>query len=508
MASAYDCGGFEYQFVSTPQDIFVCKICHLPSRDPHLTKCCGHVFCKSCLDAMKEAQSIVNNICPVCRNEDFVTFPNKQVERDIKSLHVYCINKGKGCKWQGEVNCIENHLTKDGGCKYGEVICTSGCGGKMLRRNLTKHVETKCPRRKVNCQYCHLRKEYQFIEGKHKKECAEYPLACPNKCEEAGCIRRKDMNKHRSRCPLEVISCEYETMGCEVRMTRQTQKEHNKEKMEYHLHLTKCKLVETSNELSKNKVELTETKVKLKDQLDAADCKLERTISELNKTSLRLAVALDDLSVTRQQLSSIKVQFSDRFTKLESLLPKTNKNASITAVPTFLPVHEWSSEVHKAAQASSTGNEVTPVIFKMSGIAKKMKTKRDWFSDPFFTHKIGYRMRLQVDIAGCDEFKDTHCSLYVRLMRGRHDDDLSWPVKCSLKVSLLNQIHSSQHHTDTIDFREAMYDRYVSYRVTGGEMADKSWGNPDFIAHEDLSKVTSTCQYLKNDCIFFQVHRM
>ena len=46
------------------------------------------------------------------------------------------------------------------------------------------------------------------------------------------------MNEHRSRCPPEVIK--YETMGCEVRMTRQTQQEHNKEKMEYHLHLTRC----------------------------------------------------------------------------------------------------------------------------------------------------------------------------------------------------------------------------------------------------------------------------
>ena len=59
-----------------------------------------------------------------------------------------------------------------------------------------------------------------------------------------------DMHEHRSRCPLEVINCEYETMGCEVRMTRQTQQEHNKEKMEYHLHLTKCKLDEINRELS------------------------------------------------------------------------------------------------------------------------------------------------------------------------------------------------------------------------------------------------------------------
>ena len=89
---------------------------------------------------------------------------------------------------------------------------------------------------KMGCQYCQLRGEHQFIEGKHKEECVEYPLACPNKCKEVRCIPCKGINEHnRSRCPLEVINCEYHTMGCEVRMTHQIQKEHNKEKMEYHL---------------------------------------------------------------------------------------------------------------------------------------------------------------------------------------------------------------------------------------------------------------------------------
>ena len=284
MATVSSTGGFEYQFVAPPQDIFVCKICHLPSRDPHLTMCCGHVFCESCLDGMKEAKSIVSNICPVCRGEDFVTFPNKQIDREVKSLHVYCTNKGRGCEWQGEVNYIDNHLTKDGGCEYEDVLCTSGCGEVIQRQDLTKHVETECPRRKIDCQYCQLRGEHQFIEGKHKEECVEYPLACPNKCGEAECISRKAMNEHRSICPLEMINCEYQTMGCEVRMTRQTQKDHNKEKVEYHLHLTKCKLDETGCELSKTKSELVKTTAKLDEaniKLDFTNTKLDRTCSQL-----------------------------------------------------------------------------------------------------------------------------------------------------------------------------------------------------------------------------------
>ena len=40
----------------------------------------------------------------------------------------------------------------------------------------SSHVETECPRRKVNCQYCHDTGEHQFIEGQHKEECPAQPI--------------------------------------------------------------------------------------------------------------------------------------------------------------------------------------------------------------------------------------------------------------------------------------------------------------------------------------------
>ena len=46
-------------------------------------------------------------------------------------------------------------------------------------------------------------------------------------------------------------------------MTCQTQQEHNKEKMEYHLHLTNYKLNKTSYELSKAKSTLNTMNLKL-----------------------------------------------------------------------------------------------------------------------------------------------------------------------------------------------------------------------------------------------------
>ena len=125
-------GGYEYDFISGPPvDRLACKICHLPSRDPYLTVCCGLVFCKSCLD---NASASTKN-CPMCRNEEFNTFPNKAIKREVKELRIYCTNKEKGCNWQGELNEINKHLGNSNGCQFEEVKCSNECGKMIERRS-------------------------------------------------------------------------------------------------------------------------------------------------------------------------------------------------------------------------------------------------------------------------------------------------------------------------------------------------------------------------------------
>ena len=73
-------GGYDYDLVSKPPDRLVCKICHLPSRDPYLSVCCGHLFCKSCLDNVKKAV-LTSNACPVCLDEELRTRRSKLIEK-------------------------------------------------------------------------------------------------------------------------------------------------------------------------------------------------------------------------------------------------------------------------------------------------------------------------------------------------------------------------------------------------------------------------------------------
>ncbi|XP_065914867.1 TNF receptor-associated factor 3-like [Dysidea avara] len=209
-------GGYEYQFVTTPPDWLMCCICHYPGKEPYLSGCCGQTFCKSCLEGVEET-TIINAACPMCRCEKYVTIPNKQADRLVRSLHVLCTNKERGCEWQGEVNDIIGHLESNEGCSFQDVKCPNECGKCTQRQYLTSHVENECVLRIANCQYCHITGECQFIEGKHKEECLLLPIPCPNKCE-VHTILRQDIDAHKDTCLLEKVTC---SSGCGLTLERQ-----------------------------------------------------------------------------------------------------------------------------------------------------------------------------------------------------------------------------------------------------------------------------------------------
>ena len=520
-------GGYDYKFVDIPPDRLFCNICHLPSRDPYLTTCCGHVFCKSCLDDSKKVTA-VSNVCPVCREEEFVAYINKQADREIRNLHVMCTNKERGCEWQGELNDINNHLGNSDGCQFEDVKCSNECGkmlqrryltshvktectcrkvdcqychitgehqfiegehkeqcprlplpcpnnctvslvrghsrcvdpyprekikcipreeleahkekcplqevkcshkcGKMLqRRYLASHVETECPRRKVDCQYCHITGEHQFIEGKHKKQCPKLPLPCPNKCEVKS-VLGEDMEAHRKKCPLEMIHCEYHSVGCEERMMRKRKKEHEDEKVQEHLLMTKLKLSKTEDKFA--------------------------------STEMRL-------------------------TSLEVMMHRL----------------QWSSNLMTTATRNAMGTQICPVTLKIP-----KSTEDVLCSDSFYSHSKGYKMCLRAYPSGKGGGKGTHLSVYLRLLKGSHDDNLIWPLRGKFEFKLLNQISDCEHHSDVV-----IYDDHADHDTAGRVTDDnsvRSWGKSRFISNEGFHKVTPTCQYLKDDCIFFQVSKL
>ena len=438
IATPTEYGGYEYKFVNPVPDRCICNICHLPSRDAYMTgQCCeGQTICKSCLD---QWQRTAGNIkCPVCRKENSGFSQNYHIKREIKSLHIYCTNKEKGCEWQGELNDINNHLGNSDGCQFEEVKCSNECGKMIQRQYLTSHVETECPRRKFNCQYCHDTGEHQFIEGQHKEECPKLPLPCPNNCK-VGSVPREGMEAHRKKCPLEMIQCEYYSVGCKrVKLARKDQEKHRMEKMEDHLMMTN---------------------------------------HELTNTKTQLAAAL-------KQMTNLTA----------ALIKSPNSNNDIRSV-----------HLDSLATLFKFGNQVCPVTIKMPDYGNKKMNVVQWFSDPFYTHNNGYKMCLCVDAAGYGHGKGTHLSMFLYLMKGPHDDELTWPLRAKFEINLLNQISDSEHFSRIVTYNNIDTPSIYTNRVIKGIRSRYGWGKPQYITNEHLNRITPTCQYLKHDCLFFQV---
>ncbi|XP_065895506.1 TNF receptor-associated factor 4-like [Dysidea avara] len=172
-------GGYEHDFVDvdTLPDRLVCQICHYPCREARLTGCCGAHFCYSCLSQIRRGSS-VNKACPMCRVERFKDFPNKQLDREIKGMRVYCLNRKNGCTWVGEINDATAHSNVD--CQFVDVYCPSRCGTKLKKQCVNLHLAKDCP---CYCKYCGASGNHVEIALRHKQHCHMYPVPCPNGCE-------------------------------------------------------------------------------------------------------------------------------------------------------------------------------------------------------------------------------------------------------------------------------------------------------------------------------------
>ena len=459
--SKYSEGGYDYEFVDTLMDSLVCKICHLPSREPHLSVCCGHTFCNSCLKNAKKS-TVLSDACPMCRTEQFTTVPNKQNERAVLSLHVLCTNIKRGCNWIGEVGNITNHLRNSSGCKFEVVCCQNNCGKTFERQFLSGHVEKECPRRPTKCEYCHIEGEYQFIEGSHKRQCYKHPVPCPNKCEIKN-VPSEHLKEHRKVCPLEIVQCQYHNVGCKAEMARKDLVKHDEEKTNEHLLLMKSILIETQQKLTDTEQRLASAELKLETSHTEILAKLEA------KFQNRIEIA-------------VKNQISNK-------LGATEQKAGLIDVL----LGEWSIKIHTEAAKMSSCNQLLPVTIKMPNFLMNKRNRIDWYSNPFFTHHQGYKMNLNVVPAGWGTNEGHFMSVYLHILDGPFDHLLKWRLKGRFQVTLLNQICDSEHHS-------------VSYRTNASRGQSTSfWYSDEFISLEELHEISATCQYVKDDCLFFEV---
>ena len=136
-----DFGGYGCHFVEEPPDALVCPVCLLPCREPHLISCCGKKACHSCISRVQ----LAGQPCPLCRTPEFATMIDREIERQVLSLKVYCNNKQDGCTWIGELRQLEGHLNTCLSCFYRDyVVCKYKCGFRCPQQQMFIHERDEC----------------------------------------------------------------------------------------------------------------------------------------------------------------------------------------------------------------------------------------------------------------------------------------------------------------------------------------------------------------------------
>ena len=98
-----------------------------------------------------------------------------------------------------------------------------------------------------------------------------------------------------------------------------------------------------------------------------------------------------------------------------------------------------------------------------------------------------------------------HVSVFICLMKGDNADNLKWPFKGAIKVTILNQLEDGQHHTLKPELEDDMPENLRWY-VNGAQRVYKGCGFHKFLTCPDLSfQGDDNQQFLKDDTAYFRV---
>ena len=437
----------DYDFVEKPSEDFYCPVTFDLLREPHQMLCCGNHL------SQEAATRLQGQPCPVCKESNLNTMPDKYFKRRVNEFKVRCPNKCLGCEWVGELGNLDRHLSQnsvEGECQFVTVACPYSCGDSFQRCQLQDHKMNNCPNRPFTCQYCDYEATYTEITTEHWPDCEKYPMQCPNACEE-GTIERQHLEEHLDEmCPLQVVECEFSYAGCEVQCQRQHMQDHVNEKVKAHLSLVSEKV---SQQLEEGK-ELDSRIKELEDKIEEQDSTIQEQQTTINQQIVAIASALTQVAIALDM----------------------NK---LVVPPVFVPLPD-----------------IVMTDFKKHKIAGDK-----WYSPPFYSHIGGYKMCLCVDANGDGSGEATHVSVFCCLNRGEYDDQLKWPFRGDITIQLLNQIRDEGHWEISFPFHDKVPDDTAG-RVVGKERASGR-GYRQCIPHTELN--TENKQYLKNNCLKFRI---
>ena len=142
---------------------------------------------------------------------------------------------------------------------------------------------------------------------------------------------------------------------------------------------------------------------------------------------------------------------------------------------------------------------VPPFYFSLTNFKYYQNNELDCFSEPFYTHPGGYKMRVTIYPNGYGDARGAYLGVYVAIYRGEFDDQLRWPFNGSITVQAYNHTTEqwSNKHIITMN-KECCIDNVERCVDT---LRQRSWGYPNFLSLSDLI----IDNYLKDTIVRFRV---
>ena len=523
MSSNHGSGGYDARFVDPLEEHHICFVCHLVLRQPRLTDC-GHRFCDSCLSPVSRNAEVW---CPICGTQLKTSeiYPDNMAKREILGLQVRCCEEELGCDWQGKLREVEDHK---GTCNFGIETCPNGCGERLMRGGMKKHMEDWCLRRIVECPICFGTLEYCLLSD-HQERCDHYLVQCIYEC--GALIPRATMSLHVSlegTCTRSCLSCEFEHSGCLFKGNRGQMEVHRNQETASHLSMV-AKSLQSRLEIAESKVigaekQQADTNAKLaiaETKLAAAERRLQQTESKQAETERKLTETRRELSETKSMLTDLRCQSVPE--KKSSAPPAKGTAFNARAanpfkveVTTVNPGHSvLARDVSKVVDSKQVGHKpctepLKPFDYDSADFLRSFlqeKSERseqtsdtfffvwkinNWYrqlmeakrtiqrgsgplSVAFYTGTNGYQLRLEAFLNGHLQYRGTHLSLAVSVLEGKNDSYLPKSQRCSLGLNLCCQKRSGKSKT----FR---HDCVINSRQKG-----RLFIAADFVSHEEMA---------------------
>ncbi len=334
-------GKKKLKLVDPLEEQIFCSACSEILQEPYQVTCCGENLCMKCLGRIKSER----DNCPNCSAVSYFGTRNDQLYEKIRRLRVHCLYEDRGCDWIGNIEELKlQHLNLEGdqeACQFVKIKCPY-CHELVNFETINRHRVDICLQRPFACQYClTYQSTFADIMSNHRYVCSYWALQCANDCGEL--IMQMDMNNHiRNDCPLTVLDCEFEAIGCTAELPR--------EEMSYHM---------TNN---------------------------------VSTHMILMARALKDVtSKTEAMMESMKREM-EQLKEENASLQKKMRRIDEQARPRKAPIVIFPGNGDEApAKISLIGNTITVAELTMSSYSKNKRGNYLWYSPPFYNHQKGYR---------------------------------------------------------------------------------------------------------------------